>query len=98
MCVSQADSAENVKAILLSSQTEGLLLKMNWKVRTAGLRQIKKRAAQFDVAVPAEFAAGKRHAAQHPQGEACRVGEGGHPVPPGRHRCACQAALLVSCC
>ena len=56
--MSQADSAENVKAILLSSQTEGLLLKMNWKVRTAGLRQIKKRAAQFDVAVPAEFAAG----------------------------------------
>ncbi len=52
----QADSADGVKSILLSSQTEGLLLKMNWKVRRGCEQKIKKRAAQFDVDVPSNFA------------------------------------------
>ena len=55
--ISQADSAENVKSILLSSQTEQLLLKMNWKVRHFAKGHIKKRAAQFDVDIPADFGA-----------------------------------------
>jgi len=45
-----------VNAILLSSQTESMLLKMNWKFRRAAKHQLKKRAAQFDVTVPAAFA------------------------------------------
>ena len=52
----QADSAENVKSILLSSQTEQMLLKMGWKFRKSAKHQLKKRAAQFDVTVPEEFA------------------------------------------
>jgi len=51
-----ADSAENVKAVLLSSQTESLVLKMNWKLRKFAQKKIAKRAAQFDVEVPAAFA------------------------------------------
>ena len=54
---SQADSAENVKAILLSKQTESLLLDMNWKVRKHCGEHIRKRAAQFEVDVPPEFGA-----------------------------------------
>ncbi len=54
-CCTQADSAEEVKAILLSSQTEQLLLKMNWKVRSAAGTRLKKRAAQFGVEVPDGF-------------------------------------------
>jgi hypothetical protein len=46
-----------VKSILLSSQTEQLLLKMNWKVRQFSKGHINKRAAQFGVEVPAGFAA-----------------------------------------
>lgn len=52
----QADSAEGVKAILLSSQTESLIMKMNWKVRAHCKMHLKKRAAQFGVDVPADFA------------------------------------------
>ena len=52
----QADSADGVNAILLSSQTEGLVMKMNWKLRRSAKHHIKKRAAQFDVAVPDAFA------------------------------------------
>ena len=52
----QADSAEGVNAILLSSQTESMLLKMNWKKRKSASYKVKARAAQFDVAVPAGFA------------------------------------------
>merc|ERR1719331_1822408 len=55
--IQAADSAENVKSILLSSQTEQLLLKMNWKVRHFAKGHIKKRAAQFDVEIPEEFGA-----------------------------------------
>ena len=55
--IQAADSAEGVKSILLSSQTEQLLLKMNWKVRNVAKGHIKKRAAQFDVAIPSDFAA-----------------------------------------
>jgi len=55
--VQAADDADKVKSILLSSQTEGLLLKMNWKVRNVCHRQLKKRAAQFGVEVPAAFGA-----------------------------------------
>jgi len=54
--VQVADSAENVKAVLLSSQTEGLVMKMNWKLRKFAQKKIAKRAAQFDVEVPADFA------------------------------------------
>lgn len=50
-----ADSAENFNGIILSSQTESMLLKMNWKVRRHSKYHILKRAAQFDVAVPANF-------------------------------------------
>ena len=46
-----------MKAILLSSQTEQMLLKMNWKVRHFAKGHIKKRAAQFDVEIPEEFGA-----------------------------------------
>ena len=53
----QADSEEKVKAILLSSQTEGILLKMNWKVRSTAQRHLRNRAAQFSVDVPANFGA-----------------------------------------
>ena len=52
----QADSPENVEAILLSSQTEKLVMDMNWKVRKFAKHHIKKRAAQFEVEVPADFA------------------------------------------
>ena len=52
----QADSAENVNAILLSSQTERLVMKMNWKLRKHAKHHITKRAAQFDVTVPEAFA------------------------------------------
>jgi len=51
-----ADSAEGVKSILLSSQTESMILKMNWKVRKTAKHHLTKRAAQFDVEVPSEFA------------------------------------------
>jgi len=54
--IQAADSAENVQAILLSAQTEGLLLKMNWKVRKFAKKHVLKRAAQFDVDVPEAFA------------------------------------------
>jgi hypothetical protein len=53
---SQADSAENVKAILLSQQTESMILKMNWKIRKSAKHHLTKRAAEFDVEVPSEFA------------------------------------------
>ena len=53
----QADSAEKVNAILLSSQTERLLLNMNWKVRSNAQRNLRKRAIQFGVDVPLEFGA-----------------------------------------
>ena len=52
----QADSAEDVNAILLSSQTERLIMKMNWKVRNHCKFHLEKRAAQFGVEVPREFA------------------------------------------
>lgn len=52
----QADSAENVNAILLSSQTEQLVMKMNWKLRKHAKHHITKRAAEFDVTVPEAFA------------------------------------------
>ena len=45
-----------MQAILLSSQTEQLIMKMNWKVRNYCKVHLNKRAAQFGVAVPAEFA------------------------------------------
>ena len=50
-----ADSAENVKGILLSSQTESMLLKMNWKVRKSVGLKLNKRAAEFGVEVPKDF-------------------------------------------
>lgn len=53
---SQADSAEKVQGILLSSQTERLILKMNWKVRRHAKYHVLKRAAEFDVTVPENFA------------------------------------------
>lgn len=56
-CHTQADSAEGVQSILLSSQTESMILKMNWKVRRSAAHQLKKRAAQFGVEVPEKFAA-----------------------------------------
>ena len=52
----QADSAENVQAILFSSQTESLIMKMNWKLRKHAKHHLTKRAAQFGVEVPAAFA------------------------------------------
>jgi len=55
--VNAADSADKVKSILLTSQTEGLLLKMNWKVRGHCNYHLRKRASEFEVDVPAEFAA-----------------------------------------
>lgn len=55
--IQSADDAEKVKAILISSQTERLLLNMNWKVRSSMQRQLRKRAAQFGVEVPMDFAA-----------------------------------------
>ena len=45
-----------MKAILLTSQTEGLILKMNWKVRSHCNYHLRKRAAEFEVDVPAGFA------------------------------------------
>jgi len=51
-----ADSAENVNAILFSSQTEQLILNMGWRLRKHAKYHIKKRAAQFDVEVPEAFA------------------------------------------
>lgn len=55
--VNAANSAEDVSAILLSSQTETLLLNMNWKVRSSCHRQIRSKASMFGVEVPAEFGA-----------------------------------------
>ena len=52
----QPESAEEVQAILLSSQTERLIMKMNWKVRKHCKVHLEKRAAQFGVEVPADFA------------------------------------------
>ena len=43
----QADDADKVKAILLSSQTERLLLNTNWKVRSNLNMRLRKRATQF---------------------------------------------------
>ena len=53
----QADDADKVKAILLSSQTERLLLNTNWKVRSNLNMRLRKRATQFGVEVPLEFGA-----------------------------------------
>mmetsp|Transcript_41597 Transcript_41597/g.138341 ORF Transcript_41597/g.138341 Transcript_41597/m.138341 type:complete len:138 (+) Transcript_41597:39-452(+) len=55
--IQRADSAENVKSVLLTAQTEAMLLKMNWKYRRAAAHQVRKRAAQFGVEVPGNFAA-----------------------------------------
>ena len=55
--VQAAQSAEDVNAILLSSQTESLMLDMNWKVRGSCHRQLRSRAAMFGVEVPTDFAA-----------------------------------------
>ena len=52
----QADCAEEVNSILLSSSTESMLLKMNWKFRKSAMHHIKRRAAEFDVEVPTAFA------------------------------------------
>lgn len=49
---SQSDSAENVNAILLSSQTEHKVIKMNWKVRRMTRRRIEERAKEFGVEIP----------------------------------------------
>jgi len=43
--------------VLLTAQTEAMLLKMNWKYRRAAAHQVRKRAAQFGVEVPGNFAA-----------------------------------------
>merc|ERR1712032_1029772 len=51
-----ADSTEYAKAVLLSSQTEQLILKMNWRLRRSAKHHVKKRAAQFDVDIPDGFA------------------------------------------
>lgn len=53
----QADDADKIKAILLSSQTERLLLNTNWKVRSNLNMHLRKRATQFGVEVPMEFGA-----------------------------------------
>ena len=53
----QADDADKVKAILLSAQTERLLLNTNWKVRSNLNMHLRKRAAQFGVDVPPEYGA-----------------------------------------
>ena len=53
----QADDADKVKAILLSAQTERLLLNMNWKVRSNCNMHLRKRATQFGVDVPMDFGA-----------------------------------------
>lgn len=53
----QADDADKVKAILLSQQTERLLLNTNWKVRSNLNHHLRKRASQFGVDVPPEFGA-----------------------------------------
>ena len=45
-----------MKDILLTSSTESILLKMNWKVRKSAMHHLKSRAAEFDVDVPAAFA------------------------------------------
>ena len=55
--MTQADSAELVNDILLTSSTEQMLLKMNWKVRKSAMHHVKARAAEFDVDVPSAFAA-----------------------------------------
>jgi len=52
----QSDSAENVNAILLSSQTEHKVIKMNWKVRRMTRRRIEERAKEFGVEIPAGWA------------------------------------------
>merc|ERR1719201_2008932 len=51
-----ATTAEDVNAVLLTSQTESLIMKMNWKVRKHCKYHLKKRAAELGVDVPAEFA------------------------------------------
>ena len=53
----QADDADKVKAILLSAQTERLLLNTNWKVRSNLNMHLRKRASQFGVDVPPEYGA-----------------------------------------
>lgn len=55
--IQAADDADKVKAILLSSQTERLLLNTNWKVRSNLNMHLRKRATQFGVEVPLEFGA-----------------------------------------
>ena len=52
----QANSAENVNNILLTSSTESMLLKMNWKVRKSAMHHVKRRASEFGVEVPKAFA------------------------------------------
>merc|ERR1719272_512384 len=49
--IQAADDADKVKAILLSSQTERLLLNTNLNMH------LRKRATQFGVEVPMEFGA-----------------------------------------
>ena len=53
----KSDSAENVKANLLSATTERTLVRMNWKVRFSMIAKIKSRCAQFGVEYPKAFAA-----------------------------------------
>merc|ERR1712204_95111 len=45
--IQAADDADKVKAILLSSQTERLLLNTNWKVRSNLNMHLRKRAIEF---------------------------------------------------
>ena len=80
---SQADSAENVKAVLLSSQTEKLILKMNWKVRAHCRHHLTKRAAQFGVDVPAEFAGFNQVKANTPKSKLSPSIKEASPVHPG---------------
>merc|ERR1719454_2715557 len=47
----KCDTPELVKDVLLSSETEQLLIKMNWRVRHSMHVRIKKRAAQFGVEI-----------------------------------------------
>ena len=55
--IQAADDADKVKAILLSAQTERLLLNTNWKVRSNLNMHLRKRATQFGVDVPPEYGA-----------------------------------------
>ena len=45
-----------MQSILFSSQTERMILKMGWKHRKHAKHHITKRAAEFDVTVPSNFA------------------------------------------